>query len=573
MSRLDYADLFAADLPEGAANAVVELERLEAACQEKAKRGEADAELLADAQATYARLLEAVSKLPSAPSSEPTAELRVRFAESVLMWLEFGKTSSEPRLDSVGTQSLRAFPLDLPLDEAAFLRIRRALARGLALEDGTLAEAERQVRHLTSALPLKLALTQAIQAQLGAAQPEDRLALLRQAYGDLPLSPTDVDVILTDTGLFFILPIAGEQLDVSDWSERPAAVREQIQAFLQKLARGNLTETWRFPAFGLLEPERMDPSWIDALAEQTRVRRDVVQQTLVTMVSVLPKSEIDQYLVHDAWGHTWQEALNEFEWEYALLRAAANPLSPDDGPLFGGHPTPPLHTAFFAVSGTVQLDEMQLIPIVDADLRGRIQVGLSAALSEVMADFVEAKFSRLNPTHQLPTSSLLLPVSLKFDLTLQDVLRQARRWSSPYRGFRDDPAQRLAFRTRLLALGLPEAGLDAAVEKARQLISTHFATALVPGIVGANGATTVATRALLKLTQLSAALETLLSEAAAHRASPPWLEPSYCPDLWAVSVSHLYESERQTRFWELDALVRGTLRNACDALGDALADA
>jgi tellurite resistance protein len=98
---------------------------------------------------------------------------------------------------------------------------------------------------------------------------------------------------------------------------------------------------------------------------------------------------------------------------------------------------------------------------------------------------------------------------------------------------------------------------------------------LRPSITGGAGCapadvgSSVATRALLELTLLCRELERVLDETS-ERASPAWLRPEYCPDLWAVSLSHLYEADRQNRFWSLDTLLRKPLRDACRALGREL---
>jgi hypothetical protein len=96
--------------------------------------------------------------------------------------------------------------------------------------------------------------------------------------------------------------------------------------------------------------------------------------------------------------------------------------------------------------------------------------------------------------------------------------------------------------------------------------------ASAPGSPASGGppGSTVATRLLLEMALFCRELERLLDETALLRPSPAWLRPTYCPDLWAVSLSHLYEADRQNRLWCLDTLVREPLREACDALGRAL---
>jgi tellurite resistance protein len=586
VNGLDREHLFDAELPAGVAPLCAGLARLEAITREQKAL---DAGSLAEgavaareaaqqeARAVYAQLLADSAPFAlddRAPSLGAPAELRARFVDAVLLWMQFCQTSSLPLVDSLDTRSIRAFPLDLPPDAAAFAHIGAALAKSQGLSAAEFAECERRVARATRTLRRKLDLTRALTARSsarGGHTPALLAELMREFYGPLPLRAGDVDLVVTSSAIFFVLPLHADRFDVPDWGERPEADRVAISGFLARFARENLKETWRFPAFGLFDPATLAPALLDDLARATHTPPDAVRQRLCTMVNILPKAEIDQYLVHDAWGHTWQEVLNEFESDYARLRSISEPLSPSDGPRFGGAGVTALGDAFRAVDGRTRLDEARLLASAEADLHGRVQIGLSQVLSEVLADFVEAKFSRLEPARPLPTSSLLPSQSMKLDLTIQDMLRQARRSSRPYRDLWSKPPERARWAAALRERGLPEAGLDEALAAACRLLEARFGAALRPSITGsgADAGSSVATRALLELTLLCRELERVLDETA-ERASPAWLRPEFCPDLWAVSLSHLYEADRQNRFWSLDTLLRQHLRQACRALGSEL---
>jgi hypothetical protein len=480
MNGLDREHLFDAELPAGVAPLCAGLARLEAITREQKAldAGSVAAGSVAreaaqqEARAVYAQLLADSAPFAlddRAPSLGAPAELRARFVDAVLLWMQFCQTSSLPLVDSLDTRSIRAFPLDLPPDAAAFAHIGAALARSQGLSAAELAESERRVARATRTLRRKLDLTRALAARLrarGGHSPALLAELMREFYGPLPLRAGDVDLVVTSSAIFFVLPLHAERLDVPDWGGRPEAERAAIGAFLARFARENLKETWRFPAFGLFDPAALAPALLDDLARATHTSPESVRQRLCTMVNILPKAEIDQYLVHDAWGHTWQEVLNEFESDYARLRSISDPLSPSDGPRFGGAGVAALGDAFRAIDGRTHLDEAQLLASAEADLHGRVQVGLSQVLSEVLADFVEAKFSRLEAARPLPTSSLLPSQSMKLDLTIQDMLRQARRSSRPYRDLWSKAPERARWAAALRERGLPEAGLDEAVAAA-----------------------------------------------------------------------------------------------------------
>jgi hypothetical protein len=397
-------------------------------------------------------------------------------------------------------------------------------------------------------------------------------------YGAVPFRPEDVELLLVSTAVFFFVPRKGAGLDTPDFAERPESERAAVRAFFEKLDRANTAETRRFPAFGLCEPELVSPELVSRLAAATGAPEPVVKATLMTMFSLIPEGLHAQYLVHDLWGHTWQEALNEFEWEYALLPALDRALSPADGPEFGGGGAPTLGSAFIAKDGATVLDDARLLAFGEADLRGRIQVATSVPLSEVLADFMESKFSRVRPEQVLPTSSLIPSTSLKIDLTITDTRTQVRRYARPYRRLAVDAGEQARLTRELLALGLPEPGLASAVARAGRLLFTAFAPAfddtLAPEPAAADGSelrSSVFRRLMLQFALIMVDFEQALGSATAAPAQAEGpRKPSASPDLFAIAVTHFYEQDRRSNFWLIDQVARNELERACRRLESEL---
>src|SRR5881394_2532967 len=108
MNGLDREHLFDAELPEGAAPACAALWRLgELTRAERAldpPNADATERARTEARALYAKLLHDIAPFAQddrAPSLGAPEELRARFADSVLLWMQFCKTSSVPIVDSV----------------------------------------------------------------------------------------------------------------------------------------------------------------------------------------------------------------------------------------------------------------------------------------------------------------------------------------------------------------------------------------------------------------------------------------------------------------------------------------
>ena len=220
MSLLDAAHLFDRTLPEASAwvlEALFELDELKGGSaltkDDRRKR----------AQALYRRLLDGLEPLrePTPPEhGRDSPSFQQWFTEAVLLWIRFAKSGSAPLIDTIGSETLKNFPVDLPLDDAGSERVREAVMKAFDWTPGDFAAVERRIEHMTSNLELKRSITDALAAHLREAGRLDgagRLQLMREFYGDVPFRSGEVDVLVASTAVFFFVPRKGNVLDVPDW--------------------------------------------------------------------------------------------------------------------------------------------------------------------------------------------------------------------------------------------------------------------------------------------------------------------------------------------------------------------
>ncbi|WP_437672609.1 hypothetical protein [Sorangium sp. So ce131] len=520
-----------------------------------------------------------------------SASFRTWFTEAVLLWLRFAGSSSAPLVDTVASRPLLDFPLDLPEGSEGIPLVRRALREALEWEEAELGRIERAMDHLTSNLTLKHRITKALAAELaakGGASPAACAELMCGIYGPVPWRPGDVDLLMTSTAIFFCLrasaPAAGSpgaegsgeapRLEVPGWDERPEEERRAIAAFIARCDATNTAETARFPAFGYFDRAAIDPALARSLAETASVPPEVVTQTLATMVMVLRTPEVEDFVVHDAWGHVWQEALAEFEWEYAVLPRIEEPLALDT--TFPGGQGPGIASAFVERGGRTELDEAALRRFAEVDLRARIQVATSNGLAEMLADFAESKYAWHRPALKLPDVSLLPITGLKLDLTVGDVRRQVARWAAPYRALAEDAGARARL-VDALSPRVPAAGLKEAVDRAGALLWRELAPAFDDTLrpVDAGGGairSSACRRIVLQLALVATVLERALaaSGAGGPRTEPAWRDPASCVDLLLMTIARFYEQDRQRNFWHLDQISATGFVEACGRLRAAL---
>ena len=379
-----------------------------------------------------------------------------------------------------------------------------------------------------------------------------------------------VDVVVTASTIFFCLPIAGDGFEGSGWDARDEAERDEVRRYVAWLSRGNTAKTDRFPSFGAYDSAQLDPSLVAEVHEDLGhgeapldVPSAVVAATLPTMVSIVHRRLAEQYLIHDAWGHGWQEALCDFEWPYRLLPHLSDPLHAAPAP-FAREEGPRLADAFGARDGSTVLHRDALLAFAELDARGRVEVGISGVLSELLADLVEWKFvSQRQPTDDdFPSSSLLRGRPVKLDLLVNDVRHHLRWWRRPYLELRDHPEVRARLVMELAELGRLEAGLVEAVDEAAIVMATHLAPLfddrLAAGLADAPGASSASflDRFLLNAVSFAREIEVLLAAERDAQEGDVWLRPEASVDLVVLLLGWLYERDRSRMMWHLDEMAR-----------------
>ena len=622
MPQLSHAHLFSATLPASWRPFIELIDELDALVVRKEQLGKDPApdaatrdearhagdtleSLRQQANGVRRRLIaEAAERHEHAPvqlraSSE---EHRRWFTEAALMWLWFNDSCGKVRLDTIGSTTLGRFPIDLDPDDAQREVLRRAIGQAFGWSDDELREIAQRKQHLISNLKVKRAITAALcdlVAPTRSPDPESVARLMFRVYGPGPdgepiFQPGDVDLVITKTSVFLCLGIEGSGLGTPGFAERPESHRDIVADFIARMKKASSSsKNVRFPAFGMFDPALVDPALISELTAVAQaqpgleqVDEQVIAETFATMVVLIPTSDVEMFLIHDTWGHGWQETLCEFEWLFHEFDELASPLEPAA-----------LVPAFWISNSGVALDRDKLIEIVHGDLRWRMVVGINLVVAEFLADLMEHKFTRyLDP---LPSSSLLPLAPLKLDLSLVDSKRIRRLWSKPYRRLLHRPETRAgleeALAHRLSERGIAPPGISEAVDEALTVIAKQFAPVLLldddrrpaahrqPGDspdsedrIPAN----IVQRLGAGAATLDAALEHFLQRGDERYAElvekhgedfPRWKCPVACVDLVALILAWFYEQEHEVNIWHLDELLDAELWPSLIALEKAFA--
>ena len=519
-------------------------------------------------------LIEAARRLRvDRPGLVITREHERWFTESILVWQAYRDTASAPLIDTVGTQTAHRFALDLEDDDAVAERLEDALKMVFGWREDELREMKDKLVFLTSNLRLKHAIVDAIIARVGhTPTPGEVHDLGEEVFGSLPTRPGDFDLVVTRSAFFFCIPFDSNGPLLSDLDHRPQAEQAAVRGFVDGVNTAAMSAKHvRFPAFGFFEPNCVSEDLLQYIERHLNalgmeVQRKVLADTLATMVTILPTQKLDMYLVHDIWGHGWQESLCEFEWIFERLVDNAHAVTP-----FDGVESIPALTAGFVSS---DVDGTRFVPApflaaVDADLRTRIEAGINGIMAECLADLSEYKFIvEEDPDgHLMPTSSLLRKAAVKLDFTLLDTQMNQKSWSRPYRVLLGRASARNELRADLTRQGCAEEGLDEAISEAREMLEAHFNSAFVKhfNVVDEEGdalATSVGQRVFVAMCLLAAGIEDFADDRVRTRGQhgPQWESPSTSIDLLMLSLGWFFDQDRRGHIWQMDRLLDHVIR-------------
>jgi hypothetical protein len=488
------------------------------------------------------------------------------FAAGVLRALHYRDTvlGGLPVVDLVGSRTLSDFDVDL--DAEASDQVHAALRRAFGLDDAAFAELYATLDPELRDLEARQELVRALDGEHPLTGDPDAasFALWDALFPGSPLRLGEVRVLRTGSSVFFCIPYADNAL-TDPVGDRTDAELAEVTRYLANLTKFHQRFLAHFPVFGAFRAERADPALMDRLQARTGLPRAKMLRKLTTMVTVLPTAEVDQYVVHDAWGHQWQAALFEFEDRYQ--EAATYSAMPDVHADFGGHTLLGAARSLADGHGFEAYDAY-----LHAAFAHRLTVTLNGLFAEVLADIVEYKYLWLHPEHRdrMPSSSFFKERPTKLDLTLWDL---PHYFGMAQRGF-----ERLATTGGAdLALALAAEGLDdpdvaaQLADRTAGFLDEVYRTSLRYDPHDDRVHVNVFARVALQFATFQAHLDDLYDRLSA-RPVPEGLPLSRFQDLLVFTTASFLDASPLDHFWFTDDFVGGPFEPLFTRFVEALAE-
>ena len=375
------------------------------------------------------------ARLQQAPTHYDETTLDTAFVEAVWLSLDhYPALVHHPEienLDTAGSEIFTLFTPDAPTTSDKRETLKTQLQRTFNLDSGTVDNLTEQLSIRTSPLRHRHQIMKSLETRfnLVSDNPDleaDILQLFQSLYPGAPFEIGEVKLVKTSSALYFCLPTETREktqepsisTDEKNKEKRPKAYYEK---FLRKI--WEVEPFAHFPVFGTFNAEDLDLTFRQEIAADIELSLELVTSTLTRMIGVLPLEELDKYLIHDTWGHQWQESLLDFEEPYTELTLFKRPLSLTETASVLGEQISFADTFVKTEAGTIELDAAKLQQFIDAELYERAIIAFTPILAEMLADVVEYKFLELHPeqAYLLPSSSLLKAFPSKLDLTLVDL--------------------------------------------------------------------------------------------------------------------------------------------------------
>ena len=354
-------------------------------------------------------------------------------------------------LDTAGSKIFTLFTPDAPSIVTERENLKTKLQKIFNITNDTIEELIQRLSVRTAPLQHRHKIMQCLQSRFNLVIDNqdldaDVLDLFQLLYPGAPFNVGEVKLIKTCSALYFCLPSEIKEIKAEKHNQQSSTDTNSTNRNQHDKRVGYakfLRNIWKvepfahFPVFGTFNAENLDLTFREQIAQDTELSIDLVTTTLTRMVGFLPLEELDKYLIHDTWGHQWQESLLDFEELYTELSLFNRPLCLTESASALGEQSEFGDAFFKTASGKINLDSEKLTKFIDAELYERSIISFTPILAEMLADVVEYKFLKLHPdqAHLMPSSSLLKEYPSKLDLTLEDLRNCFERASEAFQSW------------------------------------------------------------------------------------------------------------------------------------------
>jgi hypothetical protein len=505
--------------------------------------------------------------------------------KSLEMWQRFAVSSGRVLYDSIGCKTLPEFTPDFNPSKNMSVKLDSALT-SMGFDSKLKDEVKGAVRAQCSNLEIKQLITEFLCEQLNnGASP---FKIFCQLYGDIYLPKTAVDIVITDAQLFFCVPYDNEGLLQSSNYSLKQNHKESFKRFLASLALEDARERAYFPSVGIFNKDKLNPEFVSKIVSFVNakggdfisVKDDLISDTIGTMILLVASQEVDKFIIHDAWGHAWQETLCDFEWYYIKMAKFDDPLSFSKPSTYAVDHDIRLKDSIIVDSDGPHFDPQALKQFIEEDISGRIAVAFNACVAELTADVVEYKFDFIAKDLGLdfPSSSLLQGQPVRLDLTFRDAKKHIVSLRMPYLALVENETTQQLLAIEIEQEGYSKEDSSKLIRELSKYIEEYYLDFLSTHSCEKRPIKerldfTLLQKMQLNLCSIFCAMSIYIEKGQCLRKDSEkdgGLYPEMSLDLLMLSIACFFEEDRSKNIWHLDELITNSLPEFTHRLGKEL---
>ena len=202
------------------------------------------------------------------------------------------------------------------------------LSRIFALPESDILAIKQSLVQIDLAIEQQKTINAALMAEFGGIDNRQQVLKLFQALFNITAIPeAAIDCLATPMQLVFALDYQDEQLrDESLWLGLSSDDRQALTEFFAQINQFDFQQFKRFPSFGYLQSEQINPELCSRLVSVTGYSKSEIIKAIARSISIVPTHKSEAFLIHDIWGHFWQLFLTQFDSDYAIMTDAARGL-------------------------------------------------------------------------------------------------------------------------------------------------------------------------------------------------------------------------------------------------------
>lgn len=498
------------------------------------------------------------------------------FARSVFLVTHIATSvaGDDEVLDTAGCRTLHLYEADFLADADHQRQMRETLCRCLSLTEDELHQVEQKVLADIQPAARKHRVVRAIRDEFGlwkesANLRENVFGFFDAIYPSVGIMPSEVELIVTGTMIFFCLPFAKDELTTERFHRLSTAEQQPIRDFLSRVNRFSQWQFAHFPVFGFRRGQDLDASLLQQIADRCELAPEVVASEISTLTAVIPLDELDKYVVHDIWGHSWQACMLGFDDHYERLASYADPLRLDEFAVESrGANTINFQDCFVGDGDSLVLDESLFRRFADLEVAERLPIAMTPVLAEVLADVAEFKLLDTGRTGDMSSSSALHRFPAKLDLTMRDVTFYFRQATKIFRLWAERDDRRGMTVDQLMNRGATQKAAHAAVERAAAIWRELEDDWLSPKMrhQEADGQLHVNVVSRLALNFLAIHRETLDVYRRIGQMPVGELPLKSLRDLMLIAVAVFFEESPSLNLWRVDEFLSLRIEPLCEDL-------